>query len=147
MNEYLGDGFRWSCCNYPGQSATKEPIKLLCSGLNSVMSLWKSMSCVGTVEPWCWGGCGWGGERLPPTRRKAVRSQSSPSVCWSVLGQDPEPLIVPHRNKIAANRCTVWTHGWMSNCTVKRFEWSSRLEKLYINTDHLPFEGHLCVEH
>ena len=31
----------------------------------------------------------------------------------------------------------VGVNGWMANCTVKCFEWSSRLEKRFINTNHL----------
>ena len=31
------------------------------------------------------------------------------------------------------------------NCTVKHFEWSSRLEKCYIKTDHLPFTVSHCI--
>ena len=42
---------------------------------------------------------------------------SSPSACRSVLGQDAEPRIAPHRiKKRAAHRCTVWMYMWMGEC-------------------------------
>ena len=79
----------------------------------------------------------------PPTRRSAVRSPVFP-ICmpkcpWARCSTEL-PLI---EQKSAANRCTIWlcvcVCVWMCewlNCNVKRFEWPSRLEKLYINTNH-----------
>ena len=67
---------------------------------------------------------------LQPEGRQ-FHPQYSPSACWSVLGQDAEPRIAHIEQGSAANRCTVW----MYNCTENCFEWSSRLEKRYINTD------------
>ena len=47
-------------------------------------------------------------------------------------------LLLLFCEKSAAHRCTVWMCVWMGGCktTVKCFELSSRLQKLYINTDH-----------
>ena len=49
---------------------------------------------------------------------------------------NPELCLIEQQS--AANRCTVWMCVWLGeckkNCTVKSFEWSSRLEKRYINT-------------
>ena len=50
---------------------------------------------------------------------------------------NPEwPLIEKKRGKVLPKRCMnmcEWHNG-----TLKCFEWSSRLEKHFINTDHLP---------
>ena len=47
------------------------------------------------------------------------------------LGKILNPQLPLMKQKSAANRCTVWMCVWMCEwqTTVKRFEWSSRLEK------------------
>ena len=47
---------------------------------------------------------------------------------------NPELCLIEQQR--AANRCTVWKCVWLGEGkTVQRFEWSSRLEKSFINTN------------
>ena len=87
------------------------------------------------------GGCGWGG-RVVVLQWSAVRSPVFPKNMHAEVSLskmlNPELCLIEQQS--AANRCTVWMCVWLGeckNCTVKRFEWSSRLEKRYIQI-HLP---------
>ena len=53
------------------------------------------------------------------------------------LGKMLNPDLSLIEQKSAANRCTVWMCVWMGEFTVKSVEWSSRLEKRYVNTKPL----------
>ena len=51
-------------------------------------------------------------------------------------------------NKVMLIDALWWMCAWMGeNCKVKCFEWSSRLENRYINTNHLPFSCTLSGEY
>ena len=80
-----------------------------------------------------------------------LNSKHLHSACQRVLWQNAVPQIAPggcagnvlKRKCCIYSRCTVWMCVWMDVCegvnrTINYFEWSSRLEKSYINTDHLP---------
>lgn len=71
------------------------------------------------------------------------RSLLFQSTCWCVFGQNAEPQIPP--NDCSISVCTMMpVNVWVCVCVyeppiIKRFEWSPRLEKCYINAVHLPF--------
>ena len=70
---------------------------------------------------------------LQPEGRQ-YNPQSSPSACRSFLGQAAKHWIAP-----------LYKWSVNANCNVKHFEWSPRLEELYMNTNHLPLSTWACV--
>lgn len=68
------------------------------------------------------------GPQLQPKQDLATQDTQA-----SIPRQDAEPQIALHWKKNCMNMCV---NGWIANCIVKCFEWSSRLERCYINTNH-----------
>ena len=70
----------------------------------------------------------------------AVSSKLHAKLSWGKIPIPTLPLTavwVMYDRDTAAHRFTVWMGAWQ-NYTKKHFEWSSRLEKCYIYTNHSP---------
>ena len=126
----------WNACWYRSgcfcQPVLMSLLQMLCPKSLARSSFASSSYCI-------IGGYGWGGRVvvLQPEGRQFSPQSSQQNLHAEVsLKMYPELCLI--KQPSVANRCTVWMCVWLrecKNCTVKSFEWSSRLEKCYINTN------------